>query len=83
MSVITEAVPVEGIDLDSTPPCEIITRIIPVLRCGKPSAMRIRSTCPVHGTLLLFVCAPCWELILYCGTNCTACGSPRSFGGHC
>jgi hypothetical protein len=56
-----------GIDLHSTPPCEIkefepgTTNIIV---CGKPSVERIKMKFPCCGAVYIrFVCAPCLDLL--------------------
>ncbi len=57
---LLEIEPIENIDLEGTPPCEIL---IWWSRCGKPSAFRIRGTCPVHGSGVAFMCAACRQRI--------------------
>ena len=77
---MTEVVPIEGIDLENTPPCQLLFNELP---CGLPSVARILSTCPVHGTARQFICKRCLEGLLSGKGWCTSCGSRRPFGGYC
>lgn len=70
--------PLEGIDLESTPPCEIRVSCDSVIRddnpaCGLPSAARIRfhcNNCDYDETV--FVCAACLDEARHGAT--VACG---------
>jgi hypothetical protein len=82
-----EPVVIEGIDLEGTPPCGLLTG--PRRYCGRPSAYRaLFGPCPKEGCSpggRLFLCSPCLNIILtfggFCG-NCWA-GNPRSYHGLC
>lgn len=70
-----EIVPIEGIDLDSTLPCEAY--LSNDAQCGDPSAIRVTISCPQCGrTLQLFICDTCYYTLrefpesVTCGEGC-------------
>ena len=62
MTVI-EVVPVEGIDLDGTPPCAVLHQQQDYTwkTCGKPSVYRVITICMACGKSLDFMCQPCLD----------------------
>ena len=81
MSTATiEATPLEGIDLEGSPPCDCTLSSGEI--CGKPAVYRLVSCCDgcrktVHG----WACRPCWEYLrpylLHQDFLCRWCLSPR------
>jgi hypothetical protein len=71
MSTTLEIIPLEGLDLEGTPPCGCLW----ILRlCGNPSAFRIISTCPAcmrRG--VLFICHRCHDWVKGPGAACADC----------
>ena len=65
--------PIEGIDLEKTPPCGILKWWSP---CGKPSAFRIKGTCEVHGSATAFICAECHQSLSVRSLMHTGCSIP-------
>jgi hypothetical protein len=83
--VIEEIITLEGIDLDNTPPCEVVEFPSPWgwRFCGKPSAYRILSACPSCGTHRLFACQGCQDQLLQGTGQCTRCWKSRGIDGYC
>lgn len=86
MSVITEIIPLDGIDLDGTPPCMTMTgRSIATARvCRERSAFRIITTCGSCGDKqVIFICVSCREGASAGKGACMCCGSRRGIDGYC
>lgn len=66
MTVLTEVTveDLNDLDLDKTPPCDVIFYNHTTkhkFQCGKPSVVRVRSSCQVCGrSNAIFLCARCW-----------------------
>ena len=75
MSTTLEIIPLEGIDLEGTIPCQILWNLAP---CTFPSAYRIISTCPrcTHRAVM-FACTRCHDWGVSTGFNCAHCWSIR------
>lgn len=62
MSTVLEVLPLEGVDLEGSPPCECMLSNGHI--CGKPSDYRLISSCGgCLNTVTGFACAPCWDYI--------------------
>jgi hypothetical protein len=91
-----EVDPLEGVDLEAAPPCSMIRQwhlfglarflgLGKMRRCGRPSTHRVRVTCQVHGTRLVFLCSRHVPLVAKWGlAGCATCDfrSPLRFGGY-
>jgi hypothetical protein len=80
MSVLTEVISLEGIDLEGSPPCECVLQDLS--DCGKPADFRLVSRCSgCHAARSMFACTPCWSYIrLYMipgRWQCAFCGTFR------
>lgn len=65
--MITEEIRIEGIDLDGSPPYEIMWPGKEVVLCGRPAAFRLVYTCSC-GRIISFACGSCREKLLMTGT---------------
>jgi hypothetical protein len=70
MSVTTEITPIEGIDLEGTPPCQVTHNLEP---CGNASAFRVVTRCLSCGLATIFICTRCLNLVRVGGGRCTGC----------
>lgn len=80
MATVTEIIPIEGVDLEGVPPCEMMTSFI--RRCLKPSMFRIRTVCSCGDKSTLFICIGCRELAVAGLTWCTRCREQRGITGY-
>lgn len=79
MSITTEIVTLEGIDLENSPPCEAALDRAGTRKCGLPSAFRVRATecwCRM-GSETYFFCTAHKEALEGNKGVCTSCGSDR------
>ena len=89
-----EVTPLEEIDLEAAPPCSMATQwhLAGLSRllgrgqrrhCGRPATHRVRVTCPVHGTMLKFLCARHLRILKLGWAGCWTCDmrSPVWFTG--
>lgn len=68
-----EIIPIEGIDLENTPPCQINNEDN-VTKCGAPSVARLRIVCQNCAvTASIFVCQPCVDLMRSGKMSCSRC----------
>jgi hypothetical protein len=79
MSVLTEVIPLEGIDPEGSPPCQAVMDSSGRI-CGGPGEIRVTSRC--HGcpnVVSNFFCIPCWSYlrlyIMYQEWACALCGA--------
>jgi hypothetical protein len=91
-AVDVQVSPLEGVDLEAAPPCEmkvgwrrfgLFGRWMRPRQCGRPSVCRVKAVCPEHGVQLRFLCS--WHLrVLKLGAvACWSCDSrsPVRFAG--
>ena len=94
MTIITEIIPIEGLDLDGIPPCNVeLARvafhgITPQViswdgLCGKPSVIRVISACISCGdSRAVFTCISCRRELESGKTLCGGCFHPRRVTGY-
>lgn len=81
MTMIMEVSPLEGIDLEGSPPCQMWMQDKGDL-CGEPSVFRIRSFCTgCDFRAVLFICKPCRDLEMI--WMCSKCLSPAGIERFC
>lgn len=81
MSILTEVIPLEGIDVEADLPCEIYR---PVYRlCGKPSEFRVLTSCTCGDRRTCFTCSTCLTEITGGRGICGWCLKPRGIDGFC
>jgi hypothetical protein len=81
VSVLTEVTPLEGIDLEGSPPCEAVMDSSG-RTCGGPGEIRVTSSCcSCRGVISGFFCTFCWSylrlFIMFQEWACASCGMSR------
>lgn len=71
MSTVLEILPLEGTDIDGTPPCDALKPY--PFPCGKPAAFRLNGTCTCGNHGLFFACRPCYEELAAGIGGCAGC----------
>lgn len=79
MSVLTEIIPLEGIDVEGSPPCWAVMDDTG-RTCGYPGEIRVTSSCcGCKNVVSGFFCNPCWSylrlFIMYQEWACAFCGA--------
>ena len=70
-----EVIVLEGIDLEGSPPCDILT-VLDGQPCGEPSVARIRIHCPVcQSDEDNFICQGCLDMLKRGELMCDTCGT--------
>jgi hypothetical protein len=78
MTMITEISPLEGIDLEGSPPCGMQMRHKGWAPCGTPAIYRIYSVCSSCGNKWsLFLCGYCHDEAIAGHTRCSRCNQAR------
>ena len=81
-STLIEVVSLDGIDLESTPPCDALTPFPG--KCGKPSGFRALSVCHAcQHRSVIFMCAYCHEAIITGQAACAGCWRQRGIEYYC
>lgn len=84
MSIMMEVSPLEGIDTEGTPPCEVILKNPFPHDCGNPSAYRVSTRCAGCGkTGIVFICEDCREMEAQGRWECSICERPARIGRFC
>lgn len=81
VSVLTEVIPMEGIDLEAGIPCELYRPIY--RRCGLPAEFRFLTTCTCGDKRTCFACPRCVAEVTGNRAICGFCCQPRGMDGFC